>query len=286
MSESFACPICDHTFQAARVPGKDVICPTCRSVVAVATGDAAPVVSVPAAAAPVSAAPSAAPDDLIRFTCPHCQKKLKFAASAAGRTTTCPRCGRRVEVRPATEPAAPASAAPPAMARAVATPAAPATPDGAVPSAGRRLFKRWPKPVLFGLFGAVGGLVSAIVLGELLWYALSPATFHEEGPRVRLAVADAMRIYAGGVNRLRTHIARHGFEGAVVVEASSLPNGITIKPLTIASGTDEGDVEVAVARHVTPKDYAIPFQGAVPTPPWRCRIMPRCPCKSSHRRQG
>ena len=32
-----------------------------------------------------------------------------------------------------------------------------------------------PKPVLFGLYGAVGGLIGALFFGELIWYALKPA---------------------------------------------------------------------------------------------------------------
>ena len=31
-----------------------------------------------------------------------------------------------------------------------------------------------PKPVLFGLYGAVGGLIGALVFGELVWFLLRP----------------------------------------------------------------------------------------------------------------
>src|SRR4051794_3332945 len=44
------------------------------------------------------------------------------------------------------------------------TPAAPRASSGFL-----RSLHRLPKPVLFGLYGALGGLLGALLLGELLW---------------------------------------------------------------------------------------------------------------------
>src|SRR5262249_394308 len=35
---------------------------------------------------------------MIRFACPHCQKKIKVALEGAGRGCSCPRCRRRLKV--------------------------------------------------------------------------------------------------------------------------------------------------------------------------------------------
>src|SRR4051812_9257750 len=43
-----------------------------------------------------------------------------------------------------------------------------------------------PKPILFGLCGAVGGLVGALLLGELLWLLLSPREVEAPAPRVQM----------------------------------------------------------------------------------------------------
>ncbi len=39
----------------------------------------------------------AAPPELFRFTCPHCQKVLKARTQWAGRTGTCPNCKSSIE---------------------------------------------------------------------------------------------------------------------------------------------------------------------------------------------
>jgi hypothetical protein len=43
-------------------------------------------------------------DDRIRFTCPHCKRRLRVAASAAGKRIRCPKCEKAVGVPEATEP--------------------------------------------------------------------------------------------------------------------------------------------------------------------------------------
>ena len=46
-----------------------------------------------------------------------------------------------------------------------------------------------PRPVLFGLYGMVGGLVGALLFGELVWWLFRPSPPAE-------ASADRQRIFA------------------------------------------------------------------------------------------
>ena len=45
-----------------------------------------------------------------------------------------------------------------------------------------------PKPLLFGLFGAAGGLLGAMLIAEVLWALVSPATFKAPEPSLEMAV--------------------------------------------------------------------------------------------------
>src|SRR5262245_43562524 len=53
-----------------------------------------------------------------------------------------------------------------------------------------------PKPILFALCGAIGGLLGALVLGELLWALLRPTAVQAEGPSLLLAVPPSMTVYS------------------------------------------------------------------------------------------
>src|SRR6266511_794285 len=71
-----------------------------------------------------------------------------------------------------------------------------------------------PKPVLFGLYGAIGGLIGALAFGELLWWALKPPppkpVEAPPPPEPLLAVSASkdLQIYQGGLNKLFVQIAR------------------------------------------------------------------------------
>ena len=60
-----------------------------------------------------------------------------------------------------------------------------------------KLLAALPKPILFGLYGAAGGLLGALVFGELLWYLLRPpvATAAAPEPRVAVAVARDVEVF-------------------------------------------------------------------------------------------
>src|SRR5581483_525641 len=132
-------------------------------------------------------------------------------------------------------PVAPAVAAPPAVT------AAPVATTGG-PGLGQRLLTL-PKPVLFGLCGALGGLIAALVLGEALWAALRPASVREPA-RVQLAVPTSLRIYAGGKNHFAVKVGRQHYRGPVHVEVEKAPPGVSASAVTIVPGQDEAEVVV------------------------------------------
>jgi hypothetical protein len=100
-----------------------------------------------------------------------------------------------------------------------------------------------PKPVLFGLYGAVGGLLGALVFGELLYWILTPRAVAAV-PTAAIAVAASpdVEVFAEGRNTFRVLIAREAFDGPVTVRLEGLPPGVTADPITISAGKTEGEM--------------------------------------------
>src|SRR5206468_1728801 len=109
---------------------------------------------------------------------------------------------------PAPVPAAPAPAAPApaAPAPAAPAPAAPARSSGGFLAALQGLL---PKPVLFGLYGALGALLGLLVLGELLFALLHPP---KKKPEVSVTAPEELVVFPGSENKLTVKIARHWFK--------------------------------------------------------------------------
>ncbi len=106
-----------------------------------------------------------------------------------------------------------------------------------------------PKPCLFGLYGALGGLLGALLMGELLWFLLSPA-IASGGPPLQLAVSENVSVYQGGKNRCMVTLGRTGFEGEVKVQLVSPPSGIEAVSITIPKNKMEGQLEIGVGPDV------------------------------------
>jgi Ca-activated chloride channel family protein len=96
-----------------------------------------------------------------------------------------------------------------------------------------------PKPILFGLFGGLGGLLGAVLLAELIWLVLKPAA----AAGVLVAVPDVVRTYVGGKNTFLVKVARQRFKGPLKVETTGTGD-ITVPVATIAAESDEAKVEV------------------------------------------
>ncbi len=116
-----------------------------------------------------------------------------------------------------------------------------------------------PKPVLFGLYGAGGGLLGALLFGELIMLALGPKAAAAPPPpaapepRLAIGVSDKLQIYQGGTNKLLVQIVREGFEDDVTVHVEGLPLGITptVPQIIIPTGKTAGEVELR-ATFATP----------------------------------
>ncbi len=106
---------------------------------------------------------------------------------------------------------------------------------------------RLPKPVLFGLYGAIGGLIGALVFAELLYRLLTPAPPpFPAAPEAQVAIVASpdVDLFVEGRNTFPVQIARDGFDGPVIVRLSGLPAGVSADPVTIAAGASEGAVLV------------------------------------------
>ena len=96
-----------------------------------------------------------------------------------------------------------------------------------------------PKPLLFALYGAVGGLIGALVFAEPLYRVLTPPSPPQQaGPEPQLAVAasPAVEVFVEGRNTFPVQIAREGFYGPVTVRLEELPSGVTAPTITIPAG--------------------------------------------------
>ncbi len=105
-----------------------------------------------------------------------------------------------------------------------------------------------PKPWLFGLYGALGGLFGALVFGEALWRVLRPAAPELPSiPPLRLAASPWLDVYQAGESRFGIKIAREGWAGPVTVKAVQLPPGVAIDPVIVPEDRGEMDVVVKAA---------------------------------------
>ncbi len=161
--------------------------------------------------------------------------------------------------RPTLRAAAPAK---PAVRAAEPVPVPSSEPAGAGLIAS--LFLMLPKPLLFGLFGGIGGLVGAVFIGELAWFVLSPPRLREPEPSVRIAIPDSMRLYAGDKNYFVAQVARDHFEGPITIVAVNPPEGLTVAPVQVQPGIDQASVEVAANATLAPGKHTLRFRGSGP----------------------
>jgi hypothetical protein len=121
-----------------------------------------------------------------------------------------------------------------------------------------------PKPVLFGVFGGIGGLLGALVLGEALWALLSPAGFRGPQPQVRLGIPATVRVYQGGTNRFVVKVAREHFTGPIRIEAHKPPDGVSLAPATVPDDADDVEVEVQTAPGLPPGAHSLTLRASAP----------------------
>lgn len=126
---------------------------------------------------------------------------------------------------------------------------------------GPALLSRLPKPALFALFGALGGLVGALALGEPVWYLLRPppppAVVPPPPPPAQLAVGAAPQVslYPGGKSTFGVQIARDRFRGPVTVTFEKLPPELRVADLVIPEGESGGTAEVFASEDAAPGEF-------------------------------
>jgi|SRR5579883_512032 len=114
-----------------------------------------------------------------------------------------------------------------------------------------------PKPVLFGLYGAIGGFLGAFLFGELIMLVLEPkkaeaAPPPKPEPRLAVVASKDLQIYQGGVNKLFVQILRDEFDDPVTIHLDGLPTGITANDVIIPKGKDETEIELRAAFSANP----------------------------------
>jgi Mg-chelatase subunit ChlD len=114
-----------------------------------------------------------------------------------------------------------------------------------------KFLSRLPKPVLFGLYGAVGGLLGALVFAEPLYRILTPPPPPPKpAPEARVAIAASpeVQVFVDGRNTFPVLIDRGGFDGPVTVRFEGLPAGVTANKLTIPANETKATALVLGAR--------------------------------------
>jgi hypothetical protein len=102
-----------------------------------------------------------------------------------------------------------------------------------------------PKPILFGLYGAIGGLLGALVFGEPAWQFLRPPPpppAAQPEPQLAVAASKELQLLLGKGNSFPVEIVRDAFDGPVDVKLDDLPGGVGYDTLTIAKGETTGKV--------------------------------------------
>lgn len=113
----------------------------------------------------------------------------------------------------------------------------------------QRLQQSLPKPVLFALYGALGGLLGALVVGEILWLLLRPPSVRVVTvPPLRLAASPAVTVYQNGRNRFPVRLLRRDYSSAVTIRAAGLPAGVRVEPLTLSGDRLDGEMEIVAAE--------------------------------------
>jgi hypothetical protein len=119
-----------------------------------------------------------------------------------------------------------------------------------------RVLAGLPKPALFALYGALGGLLGALAFGELLWALLRPPppkVIDPPPPPPQLAVTASPQValYPGTENAVSVQIARDRFDGPVLISFGSAP-GIGAKNLTVPAGQTSATAHLSAAKEAAP----------------------------------
>ncbi|MBA4064716.1 MAG: hypothetical protein C0501_13575 [Isosphaera sp.] len=113
-----------------------------------------------------------------------------------------------------------------------------------------------PKPLLFGLYGAAGGLVGALVFGELLYRLLEPPRA-DTGPQVAVTASRDVEVFLGQANTFAVQVDRAGFDGPVTVRFADLPPTLRIDPVTVPGGKTDAEATVRSTGPAPPARHPV-----------------------------
>ncbi|MBA4064717.1 MAG: hypothetical protein C0501_13580 [Isosphaera sp.] len=121
-----------------------------------------------------------------------------------------------------------------------------------------------PKPLLFGLYGALAGLLGAVTLGEPAWRLLRPPPPPPPPelpppppPQLAAAAPPAVRLYPGGENTFTVRIARARFDGPVRVRFNPPTRGLVVPAVTVPAGKTEAEARVTAGPDLAPGAYQV-----------------------------
>ena len=114
-----------------------------------------------------------------------------------------------------------------------------------------KLLAGLPKPALFGLYGAIGGLLGALAFGEPVWALLKPPTA-EPVAQIGVSASASVQVYPATTNTFVVQIVRERFDGPVAVKFAGVPSTATIEPLTIPVGQTQATATVSTSPIAVP----------------------------------
>lgn len=108
-----------------------------------------------------------------------------------------------------------------------------------------------PKPLRFAMFGALGGVLGALLLGELLWRLLEPPPPAPVSlpPRLAFSVSPIVSIYQGRTNKFVLDFDSDQLEGASIsVTFANVPTGVILSPI---NGQEHGSLDAELSAHLS-----------------------------------
>lgn len=113
-----------------------------------------------------------------------------------------------------------------------------------------------PKPILFALYGLVGGVLAAGILAEPLFAALKPPPAKRiEPPALQISVSPSVTVYQGGEAVVPATILRYKHVDDVTLEVREPPAGVHVSQATIASTAGEVAIRLRADADAKPGTY-------------------------------
>jgi len=128
---------------------------------------------------------------------------------------------------------------------------------------------RIAKPLLFGLYGALGCFLVSLVFGEIAWRILVPpppdrTPLPPPTPEIRLTVSPEVVVDPGSKNRCNVSVGRDFFAEpvAVVLSCPNVPAGISIRDVVVPGDRNDAVIELEAAPKAAPLDSELLVQAS------------------------